>query len=145
MTAFRSRVNVSSTGGTNYAFYSEGSAISHLNGALEVPRLVGSASPDTDASVTLGNQATLTKGDGSEYAVTDLASIATKKYVDDKAGGAAYDDTQIKADLDSEASTRAAADTTLQANIDAKIWVGTTAQYSQISPKLPGTLYCITD
>ena len=98
-----------------------------------------------DASVTLGDQATLTKGDGSAYVVTNAASIATKQYVDDNAGGPAYDDTQIKADLASEASTRAAADTTLQSNIDAKIWVGTTASYNNISQKLPGTLYCLTD
>ncbi len=54
-------------------------------------------------------QATLKKGDGSEYVPSDPASFSTKKYSDDK------------------------------------IWVGTTAAYNQISPKLPGTLYCLTD
>ena len=29
--------------------------------------------------------------------------------------------------------------------VDDKIWVGTTAAYNQISPKLSGTLYCLTD
>jgi len=107
VTAFRSRVNVSSTGGTNYAFYSEGSALSYFNGGIKTISVLGLS--DNDASVTLGNQATLKKGDGSEYVPTDSASIATKKIVDDK------------------------------------IWVGTTAAYNQISPKLAGTLYCLTD
>ena len=28
---------------------------------------------------------------------------------------------------------------------DGKIWVGTTASYNNVNPKLPGTLYCLTD
>lgn len=28
---------------------------------------------------------------------------------------------------------------------DSKIWVGSTASYNNVSPKLPGTLYCLTD
>ena len=39
---------------------------------------------DNDAEVTLGQQATLTKGNGSEYVPTAANSIATKKTVDDK-------------------------------------------------------------
>lgn len=99
---------------------------------------------DNDSTIALGGQATLKKGDGSEYVPTDSASIATKAYCDANAGGPSYDDTQIKSDLAAEASTRAAADNTLQANIDAKVWVGTTAQYNALS-KNPTTLYCLTD
>ena len=29
--------------------------------------------------------------------------------------------------------------------VDDKIWVGTTASYNNVNPKLPGTLYCLTD
>jgi hypothetical protein len=120
----------------------DGNVIVH-RGQVLTPSVSGLR--DNDASVTLGDQATLTKGDGSQYVPSVSNSICTKKYCDDNAGGPAYDDTQIKADLDSEASTRAAADTTLQSNIDAKIWVGTSAEYALIFPKLSGTLYCLTD
>ena len=97
---------------------------------------------DTDAQIDLGAELLTTN-----HTPTQPNSIATKKYVDDNAGSPAYDDTQIKADLANEASVRAAADTTLQANIDAKIWVGTTSQYMAIDPRdrLPTTLYCLTD
>ena len=76
VTAFRSRVNVSATGGTNYAFYSEGSAVSHFNGALEVPRIVGSAAPATDASIQLGANLTVSTG-GEERVKVKPASYGS--------------------------------------------------------------------
>jgi hypothetical protein len=94
-------------GKDSYAFYASGSTPSYFGGNIKTPSISGLTG--TDASVTLGGQATLKKGDGSEYVPSAANSIATKKTVDDK------------------------------------IWVGTTAQYNQISPKLPGTLYCLTD
>ena len=133
------------SGVDNFAFLASGSSPSQFNGGIITASVRGPVG--TDASVTLGGQATLKAGDGSEYVPTDSASIATKSYCDSIAGGPTYDDTQIKADLNAEALARATADTTLQDNIDAKIWVGTTASYLQIPPRdiLPTTLYCLTD
>ena len=125
-----------------YSILSDGTAPSKFYGQLQTPSVCGLA--DNDSTITLGGQATLKNSDGSEYVPTDSASIATKADCDANAGGPRYDDTQIKSDLAAEASTRAAADNTLQTNIDAKVWVGTTAQYNQLS-KNPTTLYCLTD
>ena len=105
---------------------------------LVTQKIVGPAT-DSDASIEFGAEL-LT----SNHTPSSPNAIATVQYVLDNAGES-YNDTQIKADLASEESTRAAADATLQANIDAKIWVGTTAQYNQISQKNPTTLYCLTD
>jgi hypothetical protein len=76
----------------HFNVYADGSAPNYFGGdvritptkQLNVSKIVGAASPDSDASVSLGNQATLKAGDGSEYVPTDSASIATKKIVDDK-------------------------------------------------------------
>ena len=51
-------------------------------GQVQTPSITGLAA--NDAAVTLGQQATLKAGDGSEYVPTNPASIATKKIVDDK-------------------------------------------------------------
>ena len=60
--------------------YQDNTAV--FGGQIRTPSVRGPA--DNDASVTLGNQATLKAGNGSEYVPTDSASIATKKIVDDK-------------------------------------------------------------
>ena len=66
-----------------------------------------------------------------DYEPKNPQSLATVQYVLDNAA--------------SEASTRADADTELQQNIDAKIWVGTTQEYLNLREILPTTLYCLTD
>ena len=110
-----------------------------VNVQLVTPTIVGPATA-TDASIELGAELLTTN-----HTPTQPNSIATKEYTDAKAAGSAYDDTAIKADLASEASTRAAEDATLQTNIDAKIWVGTAQEYLNLREILPTTLYCLTD
>ena len=53
------------------------------NVQIQTPSITGLV-PASDAEITLGSQATLKAGDGSEYVPTNSASIATKKTVDDK-------------------------------------------------------------
>jgi hypothetical protein len=70
------------SGVDNFAFLASGTSPSRFNGGIVTASVSGPVG--TDASLTLGGQATLTAGDGSEYVPTDSASIATKKIVDDK-------------------------------------------------------------
>ena len=92
-------------------------------------------------------QLCITQVAGSDYTPTRPDSIATVRYVLDNAGGDAYDDTQIKADLASEVSAREAADQALQDDINSKaeIWTGTQAEYDALGIYSNYTLYCITD
>ena len=105
---------------------------------------------DSSVKVTAGGSTKLNISDTSisawpEYTPSAQKDLATVDYVDAKAGEASYDDTQIKADLASEASTRSDADTTLQNNINDLIWVGTQQEYDALGIYRDQTLYCITD
>ena len=106
-----------------------------------MPKLVGLAH-SSDASIDLGGEL-LT----NNHNPSSPNAIATVQYVLDNAGGDAYDDTQIKADLASEVSAREAADQALQDEINSKaeIWTGTQAEYDALGIYSNYTLYCITD
>ena len=129
-------VNAALDGREFFSVYCDGTAPSHFHGGIQTTRIAGSFFPGTDASIELGAEL-LT----SNHTPTQPNSIATKQYADTKA----YNDTQIKADLAAESSARQAADNALQADIDNKIWVGTTAAYNALATKNPTTPYCLTD
>jgi hypothetical protein len=65
-----------------YSILSTGSAPSRFASEIQTPLVRGLDA--SDAQISLGQQATLKAGDGSEYVPTDSASIATKKTVDEK-------------------------------------------------------------
>ena len=70
------------TNASNNVFTASPDGSLGFTNGIQTPSVRGLA--DNDASVTLGQQATLKTGGGSEYVPTDSASIATKKIVDDK-------------------------------------------------------------
>ena len=72
-------VNAALDGREFYAGYCDGTAPSKFGGDIQTPRIVGSAAPDTNASIELGPEL-LT----SNHTPTQPNSIATKQTVDDK-------------------------------------------------------------